>query len=85
MSDKQYVIHDRARFVGDSEATARDIAVLVASGDLFVTLATLLESVTDELGDVAPDSAQKLTKLTDNLLYLQRHYTVKPMAANFRQ
>lgn len=73
-----------AQFVSDCHDPEDEIAALVASGDLFVTLATTLESTVEELVD-SPAVTAALEHIIGNLLYLQRHYGVAPKQANYRQ
>lgn len=54
-----------------------DIEAIVASGDLFVELATELDEITLNLIESPGiDVSLKLDKLTEILLYMQQHYRV---------
>lgn len=48
------------------------------SGDLFMMLATALETISIQLTDDNVAAAQALDSLARNLEYFQRHYTVAP-------
>jgi hypothetical protein len=63
-----------------------EIDALIASGDLFVTLATDVDGLTEclPLGN-ANKAYQKLEKLTSILLYLQRHYSLVRKHSDYRQ
>lgn len=69
----------------DALDSADAVQALVASGDCFVTLATIVDEAAEA---TAPDShiSSQLEKVTATLLYLQRHYEIrrKP-AADHRQ
>jgi hypothetical protein len=59
--------------------TPPEIDALVASGDLFVTLATRLDEVANSLQASSPPYVQgQLEDITTTLLYLQQHYNVSP-------
>jgi hypothetical protein len=73
-------------YVADNDMqTPADIQALVASGDCFITLATELDAVTEELTVDSQIAKPPLEKLTTILLYLQRHYEIHPKASNYRQ
>ena len=52
---------------------------LARSGDYFITLATTLENIGSELTETSPVvTSLALARLSEELAYLQRHYTVAP-------
>ena len=68
------------------QPTPLDIESLVASGDLFAVLATELDNVAVSLIESpAIDVSSKLDKLTEILLYLQRHYKVSRKRPDYNQ
>lgn len=56
--------------------SAEDIAAMVASGDTFVTLATAIEEISQELPATAQAAASQLERLAVILFYMQRYYKV---------
>ena len=52
---------------------------LARSGDYFITVATNLEALASELTEISPTAASlTLARLSDELTYMQRHYTLTP-------
>ncbi|MDB5164807.1 MAG: hypothetical protein JWL89_433 [Candidatus Saccharibacteria bacterium] len=63
----------------------REIDALVASGDLFVALATSLDATSNALTTDAPIAHPQLERVTSILLYLQRHYAITRKKSDYRQ
>lgn len=76
----QRLLHDHPVDEHDLEADA-----LVASGDCFVTLATVLDQLQQSLVGAGKALQPELEKVTRTLLYLQRHYTITKKRPNYRQ
>jgi hypothetical protein len=53
-----------------------ETAALVASGDYFITLATRLDKLSQDLAKTSPAAHLELEKIIKQLTYLQRHYTI---------
>ena len=67
------LFHDR------SQPNDPTLDAFVHSGDYFVTLATMLENLASELPETSVvATGQALSKLADELLYLQKHYKIIP-------
>jgi hypothetical protein len=70
----------------DEPLSPKAIDALIASGDLFVTLATDIDGLTETLPlKTGSEASQKLEKLTKILLYLQRHYLISRKRSDYRQ
>lgn len=54
------------------------IHVAVRSKDYFVTLGTILENISTDLGSSHPALAQRLNDLAFELDFLQRNYSIIP-------
>lgn len=80
----RYTLHDQVlihavssppQFVQDSAPDGDlDLDALVASGDCFVALATILDQVDEALVRNGIGPQPELEKVISNLLYLQRYY-----------
>jgi hypothetical protein len=71
--------HHRAPvwYVNDqAEERNLETDALVASGDCFVTLATVLDQLHHDLAAANAATQPELEKVISTLLYLQRHYTI---------
>jgi hypothetical protein len=76
----------RRLFVGDrADSHNLEVDALVASGDCFVTLATVLDQLHHSLEAAADHTLPELEKVIRTLLYLQRHYTITRQHPNYRQ
>jgi hypothetical protein len=62
-----------------------DIDALVASGDCFITLATVLDDSTKHLQADNVLALPQIEKTINTLLYLQRHYQVIRKRSEYRQ
>lgn len=81
-----YLNRARLLFVRDrAEAANRELDASIRSGDYFVTLATLLESIAEELPNIHSPVQPALEKLVEDLEYAQRHYSIVKKATAARQ
>jgi len=64
-----WLLHD-----GSDTRELEDLIVHVRSGDYFITLATLLDSISDELTVENRAEAAVLQQLIQNLIYLDKTY-----------
>jgi len=81
LSATQYIVrhHPAATWWFGDYATPRDheLDAIARSGDFFVTLATKLENIATELPETSTvASSLHLSKLAQELEYMQRHYTI---------
>jgi hypothetical protein len=78
----------RTRLLRDyGEGTPSNVDALVASGDCFITLATVLDETSELLHTATIDKTVRplLENVTRTLLYLQRHYTIVAKHPDHRQ
>ena len=62
----------------------QDIAAMAASGDSFITLANDLEEIIRLLPADTVKTVAELERVSEILLYMQRHYKVAPKAPDHR-
>lgn len=65
------------REAGDT-GSPEQVAAMVASGDCFLTLATIAEKIADSLTVDAAQAGPELDQLAQILFYMQRSYSITP-------
>jgi hypothetical protein len=80
MHPTQFVVHDYADNLSDlgrSKQSSRDETdALVASGDYFATVATILDHISQSLAKGKHAEHATLERLISELLYVQRNYYI---------